>query len=270
MALAAGLSLGLTFYSYIPARALWLLLPLLTGYWQLTKARGRPGVNQLLVTLLLAGLSSWPLWRYLQLNPNAEARLGQLSAPLQAAGQGDFSPLWQNLRGSLALFSFVGDGAWRYNLAGRAPGLAPRPACSFIWACCWLSGFSGDETIAMAPETLLALAMLAIGLAPAAITGPELANTQAIGLLPILYLFPALALASGTRLAKPAMASQHNLAALANQRRLPGIGPQQQPGLLWRLGQPAGSTPTIRRRPWSPCSTNWMRPGNHRRRHLHR
>ncbi|MCA9986644.1 MAG: hypothetical protein KDE59_20185, partial [Anaerolineales bacterium] len=157
-----------------------------------------PGLNQLLLTLLPAGLIGWPLWRYLQLNPAAEARLGQLSAPLRAAGQGDFSLLWQSLRGSLALFSLAGDGVWRYNLAGR-PWLGPTASLLFVVGLLLAFWYFWRRDQRYGAGALLALGLLVIGLAPAAITGPELATTQAIGLLPVLYLLPALALAAGRR-----------------------------------------------------------------------
>jgi hypothetical protein len=43
----------------------------------------------------------------------------------------------------------------------------------------------------------LALVWLALGFAPVLVTGPGLSTTQAIGMLPVLYVFPALALVGG-------------------------------------------------------------------------
>ncbi|MCA9946547.1 MAG: glycosyltransferase family 39 protein, partial [Anaerolineales bacterium] len=92
--LLAGLFLGLTFYTYIPARGLWLLFPalillggLLDRAWL---RRVWPGA---LLLLLLAGVLAWPLFAYLRANPQAEIRLDELSAPLTAVLHGDFSLL---------------------------------------------------------------------------------------------------------------------------------------------------------------------------------
>jgi hypothetical protein len=76
------------------------------------------------VTLLLAGVLAWPLLAYLRANPGAEIRIDELSTPLIAARQGDFSLLWANIKGGLAIFTFAGDTAWRYNIPER-PLLGP-------------------------------------------------------------------------------------------------------------------------------------------------
>ena len=49
------------------------------------------------------------------------------------------------------------------------------------------------------PGAFLALVWLALGFAPVLVTGPGLATTQAIGALPVVYVFPALALVAGYR-----------------------------------------------------------------------
>ena len=55
-------------------------------------------------------------------------------------------------------------------------------------------GFYRDRS---SPGAFLALVWLALGFAPVLITGPGLSMTQAIGALPVLYLFPALAFVAG-------------------------------------------------------------------------
>ncbi len=198
--LAAGLFLGLTFYTYIPARGLWLLFPallLLGGLWQRTwLRRAWPGTVRV---LLLAALLAWPLFAYLQANPTAEVRIDELSAPLTAVLQGNFSPLWANIKGGLAIFTFAGDTAWRYNIPQR-PLLGPIMGLLFylgIGLAVWRL-FRAEERPLTASGGRLAhaaaLLWLLGGLAPILITGPELSMTQGIGMQPVLYLFPALAL----------------------------------------------------------------------------
>ena len=148
-----------------------------------------------------------------------------MSAPLQAAAGGDFGPLWANATAALRLFTIEGDQTWRYNLPGRP--LLP-------WALGWLfyagllvagwqvvAGLKRKETADYtdyadssvlesaksaksadafsSPGAFLALVWLALGFAPVLVTGPGLATTQAIGMQPVLYLFPALALVAGWR-----------------------------------------------------------------------
>jgi 4-amino-4-deoxy-L-arabinose transferase-like glycosyltransferase len=193
----AGLVLGLSFYTYIPARVLWLLFPLALLYlaWQNRPLLRRvwPGVA---VMLLLAGLVGAPLFLHLAANPEAEARIGQLAGPLTAAAQGDFAPLLQNALAGLGILFVQGDDFWRYNIPGR-PLLSPLWAILFfvgIGRAAWISG-QGKETGGLRPlAAFFAIAWLFAGLAPALVTGPHLSTTQAIGAQPVVYLFPAIGL----------------------------------------------------------------------------
>ncbi len=199
--LLAAFFLGLTFYTYIPARGLWLAFPLMLGYVALTNIplfrriwRGTAGM------LALAGVIGLPLFWYLRTNPGAEVRIRELSGPLTAVTQGDFSQLWANARAGLLAFSFVGDTAWRYNIPGR-------PFLGLIMSILFYAGLVVAGWYVVRPlrkrtsdvnlrgaASFLALAWLGIGLAPILITGPALSMTQAMGMQPVLYLFPAVAI----------------------------------------------------------------------------
>lgn len=194
--LLAGLFLGFTFYTYIPARGLWLLFPTLLLIGGLMSRRwlqkSWPGT---LLMLLVAGAVAWPLFAYLQANPAAEVRIDELSVPLTAAWQGDFSLLWQNVKSGLAIFTVTGDTAWRYNIAGR-PLLSPLWGILFygglllaVWRIAQLS-----EPINKRLAYATVLLWLLGGVAPVLITGAELSTTQGMGMQPVLYLFPALVL----------------------------------------------------------------------------
>ncbi|MBK8984556.1 MAG: hypothetical protein IPM39_00505 [Chloroflexi bacterium] len=194
---AAGTVLGLTFYTYIPARLLWAIFPATLGYlaWQ-----NRPLLRQVwagtAVMLLAAGLVGAPLFGYLLAHPEAETRIGQLSAPLTAVTQGNPTILWQNTLAGLGLFAFSGDTYWRYNIAGK-PLLPPLMAVLFfaglLWAG-WLIGTGRRQKRLESAAAFLALAWLLAGLAPALVTGARLSTTQTIAMQPVVYLFPALAL----------------------------------------------------------------------------
>ncbi len=118
--LGGGFVLGLTFYTYIPARILWLIFPATVVYvaWQ-----KRPLFHQIwkqtLAMLGVALLTALPLLLYLFNNPAAESRIGQLSQPLNAAANGDFSLLWQHIREGLGIIAFTGDSYWRYNISSQ-------------------------------------------------------------------------------------------------------------------------------------------------------
>jgi len=195
--LLAGLFLGLTFYVYIPARVLWLALLVPAGWlaWRRREWARQVG-SATAVTLSTAALIAAPLFRYLARNPGVEARVTELSSPLRAALAGDWRPLWTNVVGSLRLFFIEGDTAWRYNIPGR-PWLPPLWALLFVaglGAAVWLI-LRARKSPGQSAAALTALVWLGLGLSPALVTGPELATTQAIGMQPVLYLFPALALA---------------------------------------------------------------------------
>ena len=234
--ITSGVFLGLTFYTYIPARVMWLAFPALALYIVIAAGRGgfetRPyattdarrvwggfetcpykmGANRRMLaglglTLLVAGLVAAPLFVYLARNPGLEVRITELSAPLRAAAGGDFAPLWANARGALRLFTVEGDQTWRYNLPGK-PWLGPVMGVLFyvgvlvagLMAATRNRVFSeklGFYRLTTAPAAFLSLVWLALGISPVLVTGPGLSTTQAIGVLPVLYVFPALALVAG-------------------------------------------------------------------------
>lgn len=197
--LLAAWFLGLTFYTYIPARALWLVFPLLLGYWLLTdRTLARRAWPWVLLVLSATAVIAAPLLLHVYVtDPAAEQRLAGLSAPLTAALGGQFGPLLANIAGGLQLFTFAGDTAWRYNIAGR-PLLSPLMGVLF-YAGLAVAGWQLFQRGSAAARrtgsaSFLALSWLAIGFVPVLITGPELAMTQAMGAQPVVYLFPALAL----------------------------------------------------------------------------
>lgn len=210
---AAGAILGLTFYTYFPARIMWLLFPALL-IWLALLRRPLPWRGTALM-LLLAGAVAAPLFAFLAANPGAEARLDQLAAPLTAATEGNFEPLLDNALASLRTFTVSGDTLWRYNVPGRPLlpwalglffylGLALAAVCvaQALWRALRKRGgnVAGPSFCAPGPALFMALAWLIGGFSPALITGPEASTTRVAAMQPVLYLFPALALTSLARL----------------------------------------------------------------------
>jgi 4-amino-4-deoxy-L-arabinose transferase-like glycosyltransferase len=189
LALAAGILLGLTFYTYFPARIAWLLLPAaLLLFSGRDRARWRLTGSLTAVTLMTALLVAAPLFLYLIQNRGVEARLTELSYPLAAVRQGEWRPLWENSRDSLALLTIRGDSQWRYNIPERP--FVERPLIPFFYLGLLLcfTGLSGHSRAAR----LLLLLWLLLGWLPALITGPELSSTRLSALQPVLFIFPAI------------------------------------------------------------------------------
>lgn len=203
----AGLFLGTTFYTYIPSRVLWVLFPALLGYaavWRLFRQTpGSPFLRRAWwgVGLILgvAALVGWPLFSYLAAQPEVEVRIDELSVPLTAVAEGNFQPLLENTLASLRLFTIEGDTTWRYNMPGR-PFLQPVMGVLFYLGLFFAAARLWGSHEQRARAAFLALTWLLLGLSPVLVTGPSLSMTQAIGMQPVLYLFPALALVTLARL----------------------------------------------------------------------
>ena len=197
---AAGLFLGMSFYTYIPARVLWGVVPATAVYLTLARRQKLGAVwRGVAVTLMVGLFIAAPLLLYLRANPSTEVRLDELQAPLTAAANGDFALLWRNVRGGLQLFTVLGDLSARYNIPGR-PLLTPLMGFFFylgVLAAIWQVGQSlrpgkAPGLTGTTTAVCLALLWLLAGLSPSLVTGAEWSMTQAIGMQPILYLFPAL------------------------------------------------------------------------------
>lgn len=205
---AAGILLGLTIYTYIPARWLWIIFPLFLLYlFLVSKSLFRKAIGPTILMLLIMLVIAAPLLIFLTANPAAEVRIQQLAAPLFAARTGDWALLLQNTSQALRLFFLEGDPAWRYNIAGK-PLLGPAMAVLFLaglFIVMWhIFTHRAKEQSSWewhyGPASLLAISWLGAGLLPALITGSDLSMTQTIGMQPVIYLFPAMALSAAGRI----------------------------------------------------------------------
>ncbi|MBK8431471.1 MAG: glycosyltransferase family 39 protein [Chloroflexi bacterium] len=186
----AGFLLGLAAYTYFPIRLLWVLFPAaVASWWLIAPAWAARAWRPTLLLLGVAALTAAPLAVYLWQTPTAEARISQLAQPIEAARAGDFAPLLAN--STAALRSLVvpgaGDSAWRYNIAGQ-------PLLPNFFA--WLAGFGLLILLWQwrKPAHSLALLWLGLALLPVLVTGSALSVPRAIGLQPVLFILPALAL----------------------------------------------------------------------------
>ena len=202
----AGLFLGLSIYTYLAARLMWLVFPAFFIFLSITQ----PGVIRkawpgLLIILLIGALVAAPLIYYLVTNPGAEVRVGQLAGPINSLLAGDTEPLRENIRAGLRMIRVQGDDLWLYNIPGK-PLLGPIMGLLFYLGVL-IAAFSiicpyrpvrreirsYHDAFRISSANAFMLLTFVIGIVPALITGVGASNTRVIGMQPALYYMPALA-----------------------------------------------------------------------------
>jgi 4-amino-4-deoxy-L-arabinose transferase-like glycosyltransferase len=185
----AGAILGLSWYTYMPARITWLAPTLLGLSLALTDRprwrRVRGGLGLMLLTMALVAA---PLLVYLAQHPQLEVRVDELAAPLRALQQGDSGPLWNRAREAATLLSHRGDVHWMYNISGRA--LLPPALAALFYLGLLIVAYEILRWRRPA-HGLLALWLL-LGLAPALVTGLESSSLRAIAAQPAVFVIAAL------------------------------------------------------------------------------
>ncbi len=202
----AGAFLGLSIYTYLAARLMWLVFPTFFVFLSVTQ----PGVIRkawpgLLVMLLVAAAVSAPLAIYLIQHPQVEVRVRQLSGPIAALLAGDMQPMQQNIRAGLGMITVRGDDLWLYNIPGK-PLLGPVMGLFFYlgvsialmsvlypYRPAQRGHRSFDEAFRVSSANAFMLLTLIFGMIPALLTGVGASMTRVIGAQPALYYFPALA-----------------------------------------------------------------------------
>ncbi len=190
--LAAGIALGLTLYTYMPAR---VLLPLAAVPLAATVLRPGPAVRRLLgPALLLIGLAatSTPLGFYFWQHPEDLVDRAQQVSVMNAirAGADPGTVLEENVKATAGMFLEQGDANPRHNLPGR-PIFDP-----FLAAAALLGLALAASRLRRMEYTLLLLWLIA-ALGPAIISDSAPHFLRAAGLLPALLVLPAVALAWG-------------------------------------------------------------------------
>lgn len=179
----AGMALGLALYTYPAARTLPVIVVLC---WLVESIAARRINRPLLVTLATAAVVFAPLGYTLATLPEADLRLQQLGAPVQAALHGDFGPVLRYTLDTLGMFTVGGDPIARYNLPGR-PVFDPITG-SLFYAGLFLALRNRRE-----PRYGFALLWLPIGLLPSMLSDSAPSFLRASVSLPVTFLFPALA-----------------------------------------------------------------------------
>lgn len=211
----SGVLLGISIYTYMASRAMPAVYLLFLGYLSVRHVI-RPRVGKVTshvsrrsperkkavslrqhwlgvaVLLLVAAVVAAPLVHYLMVNPEAEQRVGQLSAPLTDAARGDFRALLDNLAQSLPMFTFEGDPLWLYNIPGRP--LLDAAAGAFFYAgllvCLWHF---------WRPAYAFLLLWLIVGVSPALVTGPDATTLRSIVAQPAVFITASLGMTTAIR-----------------------------------------------------------------------
>jgi hypothetical protein len=115
-----GFFLGLSFYTYTAARALPFIFTAYLAYLTLfhrEQMRGR--WSALLVSLMIAAVVVAPLAIWLATHPGAEPRVADVRGPLDRLMAGNLSPVWNNIKANLGMFTSRGDAGYLHNLPDR-------------------------------------------------------------------------------------------------------------------------------------------------------
>ncbi|MFL7794737.1 MAG: hypothetical protein AB8I69_21515, partial [Anaerolineae bacterium] len=189
------LFIGATLWTYLPARVTWVVF---AGFLIYLAIAHRVTFRRVWLPTLLVVLIGWllaaPLFAHLQAHPEVEQRLAMLDEPLQALTSGDISVVLDRAWSCVAGFFIpgAGDRFLAYNIPGR-PTFDPLTGVLF------LVGVGLCLVRWRRPACAFALLWFVVGISPSLITGATASFTRSIAVLPVAYLFPALAVVTGVR-----------------------------------------------------------------------
>ncbi|MCA9980423.1 MAG: hypothetical protein KDD89_06315, partial [Anaerolineales bacterium] len=188
----SGVALGLTAYTYLAARLFPLLLALACWPLVLDRPTWRRVWRPILLLVGVALLVLAPLLWFFATHPEAFwVRISQVGSGTESLS------LAESMGRSLAMFGWAGDPYWRFNIPGR-------PLLPWLWfglgLVGWvLAGWRAWRTEKTASQGRVAYLLLLLNplvmLLPTALATNEIvpSNLRAIGLLPLLMVWPALA-----------------------------------------------------------------------------
>lgn len=193
--LLGGAALGLTLYTYIPARAFPLVVLLWWGwiFWSRREEAARQWPQMALsafTALLVFAPFGWYMWQFPE---KVNQRIGTLSVALDVAlKEGSLAPLGPSVMGVLRMFSFAGDVEWRYHVSGK-PLFDPLTSLFFyagVLFAVWLA-FSARAGAEKRPSYALLLLWLGGMLGPNAILEANSSFLRAAGAIVPIYLLTA-------------------------------------------------------------------------------
>jgi len=224
----SGLLAGLSLHTYMAARAVPIFYALFTVYLALFhRAAFRARWRGIVVFWLALAAVALPLVIFLAGNPGAEARIGEVDAPLRALLAGDPRLVLSNAAKIAAGFALRGDPLWRQGIAGR-PIFDPVLGALFyagVALCLWRW---------REPRYAFLLLWLAASVIPSLVTVDAPSTIRMITLVPVVMIFPLLAVArlSESRLIRRARdrtrfgESRNGASVKSNRGRLIHVDPQ--------------------------------------------
>jgi len=184
-----GLCLALSLYTYFAARALPFILVAFSAYLALFhrdtfKARWR----SMALGFAIAAVFATPLFVAESRAGGGAERLSVVGGPFQSLLNGDPRPVLSNTLNTLGMFAFRGDPEALYNIPGR-------PVFEAVGAVLLTLGILISLARWRQPRYALLIFWLVGGLAPAFVSLPAGSLGHSILAQPVVYLFPAVALA---------------------------------------------------------------------------
>jgi len=197
-AAAAGLFVGLTFYTYTAGRLfpavliLWLLLVWILPGGQpsrhLSEDRRfwRTHGRQLALMCLVAGLVVLPIGLFALRHPETfNQRVQELDVKLRQLRAGNFDPIWRSVKDMLGMFTQRGDWDWRYNPSGR-------PVFDWSTGLLFYLGLLVSLFRVRKPAYSLLLVWLSVMLLPTVLSIGTPSFWHSVGALTPIYLMPAI------------------------------------------------------------------------------
>jgi len=186
----AAVCLSLCLYTYFAARVVPLILLafvvyLMLFHGEIFRARRRSLALTFAVTAILTAPLAWAILR----TPGGETRLSIVGRPLVDLLHGDPTYFLSNARETLGLFAFTGDPEYLYNIPNR-------PVFEGFGALVFLAGLLICLWRWREPPYAFLLIWLCGGLAPAFLSTPAASLSHTLAAQPVVYLIPAIALAS--------------------------------------------------------------------------
>ncbi|MBP6786621.1 MAG: glycosyltransferase family 39 protein [Candidatus Promineofilum sp.] len=218
--LLSGALAGLSLHTYMAARAVPIFYALyclyLAGFHRAAFRTRWRGIVAFWLALAAVAL---PLAAFLLLNPGAEARIGEVDAPLRALLAGDPRLVLSNAAQIAAGFGLRGDPLWRQGIAGR-PVFDPVLGLLFyagVALCLWRW---------REPRHAFLLLWLGASVIPSLVTVDAPSTIRMIGLLPVLMLFPILGGQALVHFVQRSGKTRQNESVKQNPAQLIHLGPQ--------------------------------------------
>ena len=233
----AGLFSGATAYTYLSSRIVPVaLLPWVIGAWIASRSDRLSVAKRVLVFGLVAAVVFAPLGIFFLRHPDTfGARMSQVSVLNPELNQGDLgSALWRSIKLAFGMFTVRGDPQSRFGVIGR-PVFDP-----VVGVFLYLGVLVALYRVVKGPrpqDRVLHLSLLLwvpLLLIPSILGVKEVPHSlRAIGVMPVLFLFPALGLSTAVRVLASRFARLKGLASPAVGYALAGL-------LLVEGGIPAG------------------------------